>query len=98
MSDVFSNKLEMLDVHDNDLRLQTPASICISGPSQSGKSHWITKLIKNRNVLFTHEFNQLYYCIPESLSLNPNPIFEEIKKAILMHNSTLAFLMLQSLT
>ena len=61
-------------------KFQTPCSICVSGPSQSGKSHWIVKLLKNRRELFPIEFHELYYCVPENLSLNPNPIFEEIKK------------------
>ena len=80
MSDYTSKNHQLLELEKNDLNFQTPCSICISGPSQSGKSQWIVKLIKNRKLLFPHEFLELYYCIPENLSLNPNPIFEELKK------------------
>ena len=81
MSDFISKNHQLLELEKNDLNFQTPCSICISGPSQSGKSQWIVKLINNRKLLFPHDFLELYYCIPENLSLNPNPIFEELKKS-----------------
>ena len=81
MSDFISKNHQLLELEKNDLNFQTPCSICISGPSQSGKSQWIVKLINNRKLLFPHDFLELYYCIPENLSLNPNPNFEELKKS-----------------
>ena len=80
MSDFISKNHKLLDLEESDLKFQIPSSICVSGPSQSGKSQWIVKLIENRNLLFPTEFAELYYCIPENLSLNPNPIFEQIRK------------------
>ena len=80
MSDFLSKRHQLLDLEKTDLNFQTPSSICVSGPSQSGKSQWILKLIKNRKSLFSIDFVDLIYCIPQNLSLNPNPIFEEIKK------------------
>ena len=79
MSDYLRQNLELVNFNENDLKFQTPCSICVSGPSQSGKSYWILKLIKNRSTLFSTNFHQLIYCIPENLSLNRNPIFEEVK-------------------
>jgi len=81
MSDYLAKSVNFLSTEEADIRFQVPCSICVSGPSQSGKSHWILRLIQNRNVLFTSDFQQLIYCIPENLSLNPNPIFEQIKKS-----------------
>jgi len=79
MSD-YLNKNEAVNLDESDLKFQTPCSICVSGPSQSGKSQWILKLLRNRQLLFNTNFYELYYCIPENLSLSPNPIFEEIKQ------------------
>ena len=81
MSDFLNKSFQLTDFEEVDLKFQTPCSICVSGPSQSGKSQWILKLIKNRDLLFTERFHELYYCIPENVSHNPNPIFEEIKKS-----------------
>ena len=81
MSDYESKNFQLINFDNNDLKFQTPCSICVSGPSQSGKSQWILKLFKNRNLLFSCQFIEVLYCIPESISLNPNPIFEEIKKS-----------------
>jgi len=71
--------VQLLDISDEDLKFQIPCSICISGPSQSGKSEFIVNLVKNRSVLFSSEFTRILYCIPESLSLTHNPIFESLK-------------------
>ena len=81
MSDYISKNHQLFELEKNDLNFATPCSICVSGPSQSGKSQWILKLIQNRKLLFATDFIELYYCIPENLSLNPNPIYEEIKKS-----------------
>ena len=81
MSDFLNKSFQLTDFEEVDLKFQTPCSICVSGPSQSGKSQWILKLIKNRDLLFTERFHELYYCIPENVSHNPNHKFEEIKKS-----------------
>ena len=81
MSDYLRKNLDVFDFDENDLKFETPCSICVNGPSQSGKSFWILKLIQNREKLFTAKFSELIYCIPDNLRLNPNPIFEEIKKS-----------------
>lgn len=70
---------QILNVEENDFKFQVPCSISVIGPSQSGKSEWIVKLIKNRADLFTAQFQQIVYCIPENLQHSPNPIFEKIK-------------------
>ena len=79
MSDNIAKGLEVLNFEPDELKFQTPCSICVSGPSQSGKSQWIVKLVKYRSTLFSGPFHEILYCVPENLSLNPNPIFEQIK-------------------
>jgi len=83
MSDYLSktNISNIYNFDDNDLKFHTPCSICVSGPSQSGKSQWILKLIQNRTNLFTTHFVDLIYCIPDNLSFSHNPIFSEIQKS-----------------
>lgn len=73
--------VQLLEIDENDLKFQVPASICVSGPSQSGKSHWILKLIKNRDKMFPIQFYEILYCVPEHLGMTPNPIFEKIKES-----------------
>ena len=81
MSDNIAKGLEVLNFEPDELKFQTPCSICVSGPSQSGKSQWIVKLVKYRSTLFSGPFHEILYCVPENLSLNPNPIFEQIKSS-----------------
>jgi len=80
MADVNPESIvQILNIADDDLKFQIPCSISISGPSQSGKSEFIVKLVKNRTSLFSTDFTRVLYCIPESLSLAPNPIFESLR-------------------
>ena len=79
MSDYLRPNVQIVNFDDADLKFQIPCSICVSGPSQSGKSQWILKLVKNSLKLFSGRFYKVIYCIPENLSLTPNNIFEEIK-------------------
>ena len=47
-------------------KLVTPARIVISGPTQSGKSHFIYELIKHRKTVFDNDFEQIVYCLPSN--------------------------------
>jgi len=60
------------------MKFQTPCAVCISGPSQCGKSSFIVSLIKCRDQLFDQKFEKLYYCQPPNLCTRSNPIFDEI--------------------
>ena len=80
MSDyVSNNSVQILNVGENDFKFQVPSSICVTGPSQSGKSEWIVRLIQNRHQLFATDFQEIIYCIPENLYHHQNPIFEKIR-------------------
>lgn len=63
--------VQKLTVDQDFLKLIHPTRILIAGPSECGKSEWLFKLIKYRNDLFTTEFDQLFYCVPE-ISQGPN--------------------------
>ena len=45
-----------------DLRLKSDRVICIAGPSQSGKTHFVLKLLDNRHELFTNPINKVLWC------------------------------------
>ena len=75
-----NNPIQYVNYSDNDLKFVSPCAIGISGPSQCGKSSFIVKLIENRKMLFTQNFERLYYCQPSNLCTINNPIFEEILK------------------
>lgn len=72
--------VQQIDITDNDMKFETPCAICITGPSQCGKSTFIVKLIKNRNQMFNQSFQRIIYCQPANLCVRNNPIFEEILK------------------
>jgi len=72
--------IQYVNCTDDDLKFQTPCAVCVSGPSQSGKSTLIVKLIKFRKEMFTNEFKRCLYCQPSNLCTSNNPIFEEILK------------------
>ena len=42
------------------LKVDNPASFLISGPSQSGKTHWIFRLIEHRNEIFTEKIEKFF--------------------------------------
>ena len=72
--------VQNVTINNDTLKFKTPCAMCISGPSMSGKSELIVKLIVHREELFDVKFQQIFYCEPESLVLRHNPIFENIKK------------------
>lgn len=71
--------VQEVDITDDDLKFKTPFAMSISGASMSGKSQFIVRLIENRHLLFDAEIKRIIYCVPETLALRPNPIFEQIK-------------------
>ena len=44
-----------------DFSLRTPASICLIGPSQCGKSHLIVDIIRNRQLYFDKPIGKVIY-------------------------------------
>lgn len=71
--------VQSVEINDESLKFKTPCTMCISGPSMSGKSEFIVRLITFREKLFDTSFDCIIYCEPEELALRHNPIFEKIK-------------------
>ena len=74
-----SSQIEKLDLDETALKFHTPCAISITGSSQSGKSYLMAQLVEHRSDLFNTNFEQIFYCQPESLFLGTNPIFEKLK-------------------
>ena len=45
-----------------DLRLRNDRTMCICGPSQSGKTTFLRNLLAQRDELFMHPFNRVIWC------------------------------------
>lgn len=43
------------------VKFQTPVSMIVAGPSQSGKTTWVINLIKNRDLLFTEKIHKILF-------------------------------------
>lgn len=71
--------LPIVELEKDDLKFQTPFAMSVTGPSQSGKSEFIVKLLQNRELLFATNFDQIYYFTPETLFMRHNEIFEKLK-------------------
>lgn len=44
-----------------DLRFQTPFTLLLAGSSSSGKTTWVLKFVKHRNVLLNNKVNKVVY-------------------------------------
>jgi hypothetical protein len=60
-----------------DATLKTPASIVISGPSQSGKTELTTKLLLHRKVLFDEDFDRIVWSYTHW-----QPAYDRIKQLV----------------
>lgn len=45
-----------------DFRLKSDRVMCVSGPSQSGKTQFVLKLLDQRNEIFTNPLNKILWC------------------------------------
>lgn len=45
-----------------DLRFKSDRVMCVAGPSQSGKTHFVLKLLQNRDELFQQPLNKVLWC------------------------------------
>ena len=73
--------VQEIDLDKDSFKLKTPLIMSVVGPSQCGKSFFISKLIENREDMFTSQFDRIIYCIPESLAHRSNPVFTRIKNS-----------------
>ena len=72
-------KVQELNLDPNAFKFKSPFALAISGPSQSGKSHFILNLLKNHEQLFDCVFQRVIYCQPSSLVHTSNAYFSSIK-------------------
>jgi hypothetical protein len=71
---------EKIDFDEGVNLLCHPLRLVIAGPSGSGKSWWIMKLVKFRELLFDTKFNRILYCVPAKKSHVHLEIFNKIKE------------------
>jgi len=79
MSNIIDPNLVVQEITFNpdDLKINSPSTMCISGPSMCGKTTFILNLIKHRNEMFKATFSRIIYCQPHTLQ-QPTT-FEKIK-------------------
>lgn len=71
--------VQQLTMDNDSLKFPAPFTMSINGPSQSGKSSFVCKLIENRRDLFNVNFDRIIFCQQEHLILRPNEIFERLR-------------------
>ena len=72
--------VQQLSLDEDDFKFHTPFAMSVTGPSQSGKSEFIVKLLKYKASLFSVDFEKIYYFTPEALFVRHNEIFEKLKE------------------
>jgi len=82
MSDQFNPKstVQLLEINDDDFKFKAPFAMSVTGPSQSGKSEFIVKLLQHKDLLFAVDFDKIFYFTPESLFIRHNVIFDRLKQ------------------
>lgn len=58
----FRNKMETKELSLNDLKLHHPFNMLVAGASQSGKSEWVIKLLKNYKEIIDKTIKHVLYC------------------------------------
>jgi hypothetical protein len=71
--------VQRVNIKNDDLRLQVPFAMSITGPSQAGKSEFICNLIRYREIMFSSKFHRIIYCVPETLIYKQNSIFQKLQ-------------------
>ena len=61
-----NSTIQKLLTSENFEKIPTPARILVGGPTMSGKSHFISKLVKYREQVFDQKFVSIIYCLPSN--------------------------------
>ena len=56
--------LQVLNIPNDDLKLQTNFKLMLCGFSGQGKTEWIISLLKNASKMMVDSFQEVIYCIP----------------------------------
>ena len=71
---------------------KAPVTVCITGPTSSGKTQFMFKIIKNRKALFTLPVKKVIYCYKVWQNKFDNFIsngLHEDKEEVIFHEGTL---------
>lgn len=68
-----------------DLRFHAPFTCIIGGPTGSGKSHIVFRLIKYRSEMIDTEFEKVIYCLPHEQTIKI-PDFVRNDKRVVFHS------------
>ena len=66
-----------MEVPETFGQIKTPCRLAISGPSESGKSRFLSKLLQNREHVFTESFDRIIYSYPKTDKSNSTREFIE---------------------
>lgn len=70
---------------DFDLRLKAPFTCILAGPTGSGKSYIVFRMIKFRNEVFSTEYDKIIYCLPAGQKI-AIPDFIKLDKKVIFHS------------
>lgn len=74
---------QVYKMDDSDLALKTPFRLCVSGPSQCGKSYWCQRLMQERKSLIDKPFDHVWYHWPGGpLSDKDQKYHEQLREAV----------------
>ena len=86
MSDFIPTKVEVnlqtqeLKMDPDVNRMVHPFRMIISGPTMSGKSHFMYLMLKYRETIFTSKFHRIMFCIPPESAHEKMPFFKKMEK------------------
>ena len=59
-----------MELTNESIKIATPFRGIIAGPSNSGKTYFITRLLQNRIQLISQNFNRIIFCHPFTEHIN----------------------------
>lgn len=68
---------QIKEINMTDLRLRCPLTMLVVAPSQSGKTVWVSKLLKHRDTMFDKPLGKIFFFIREM-----QPLYQEMKEEI----------------
>lgn len=68
-----------------DLRLKAPFTLILAGPTSSGKSHIVFRLLKHRNEMINCEMAEVIYCLPPGQQIK-TPDFIRSDRKVKFHS------------
>jgi len=63
-------------------KFMVPFRMCLTGPSMSGKSYFIERLLQYRDDLFSSKFSEIYYCLPPEGQHTQDNYLEKLQRIV----------------